>query len=242
MATSTVPTTDTATSIELQLRDLGCFFVGASAELDCRIELEHVVRRSDGRLLEYFTLEDADPDAVLALSDGADVIDDARLVNEGVDAGLFEFLVSGPCVTTTLADAGAIARSVCAKSGNGRVLADVPAHVETRGVVEGFREDYSGTDLLACRSADSTIPIQTERGASTQLVGELTAKQLEVLRTAYRLGYFSWPRRTGAEECAAALGIAQPTFSQHLRVAQQKVFAGLFEEEEAQDRRTRPIR
>lgn len=241
MATSTGPTTDSARTIELQLRDGSCFFVGASEELDCRIDLEHVVHRSDNRLLEFFTVEDTDLDEVLEISEQADAIDDARLIGAGVDAGLFEFLVSGPCVTTTLADEGAIARSISAQSGDGRILADIPPHVDTRVVVEEFRDSYSGTELLACRTADSTVPIQSERGASTQLVDGLTTKQLEVLRTAYRRGYFSWPRETSAEACAAALGIAQPTFSQHLRVAQQKVFARLFEDDRP-DRALAPSR
>jgi predicted DNA binding protein len=63
------------------------------------------------------------------------------------------------------------------------------------------------------------------------MTDRLTDKQQEVLRMAYLSGYFSWPRRSTAEECADALGIAQPTFSQHVRAAQEKVIDRLFEDD-----------
>lgn len=217
--------------LELQTRDRGCFFVEASAAVGCRVSLEQFVHRSDGRLLEYFTVEEADPDRVLSMAEAADAIADARLVNEGVDEGLFEFIVSGVCVTTTLADTGAIARSVSADRGVGHVVADVPAHVNTRQVVERFQETHPDSELLACRDSEERVPIRTSRGACAALADRLTEKQLEVLRTAYLSGYFDWPRRSSAEECAAALGIAQPTFSQHIRAAQARLVGGLFDDD-----------
>jgi predicted DNA binding protein len=150
--------------------------------------------------------------------------------SKGVDGGLFEFVVSGPCVTTTLADTGAIARSVSAREGVGTVLADVPAHVDVRRVVEEFRDCYPRSDLVGCQDCDEPIPLQSEGGVHMTMADRLTDKQLEVLRVAYLSGYFSWPRRSTAEECAEALGIAQPTFSQHIRVAEEKVIGQLFDE------------
>lgn len=229
MGTASIKSTGRASKLELRTRDRACFFIEASERLDCQVELEHLVNRSDGRLLEYFTVAAAAPAAVLSMAEEAEDIADARLVNRGPSGGLFEFIVSGKCVTTTLADAGAIASSVCANAGVGRVVADVPAHVDVRQVFDRFRDAHPNTELVACRDADETVPIRTDRGAHTRLAGRLTDKQLEVLRTAYLSGYFSWPRRSSAEECAEALDIAQPTFSQHIRAAQQRVLGGMFE-------------
>lgn len=228
MGITTSDATGSAVQLELELRDRDCFFVDASAVADCHVELEHMVNRSDDRLLEYFTVAGAAPDSVLSLVEEAAAIDEARLISRGVDGGLFEFVVSGSCVTTTLADTGAIARSVSAESGVGAILADVPGHVDVRRVVEQFRNSHPRSDLTACRTAEEPIPVQTERGVHATMADQLTDKQLEVLRTAYLSGYFAWPRRTTAEECADALGIAQPTFSQHIRVAQEKILGGLF--------------
>lgn len=230
MGITTSGATGSAVELELELRDQDCFFVDASSTADCRVELEHMVNRSDDRLLEYFTVEGAAPDHVLAMAEDADMIDEARLITRGLDGGLFEFVVSGGCVTTTLADSGAIARSVEAAGGVGHIVAAVPAHIDVRAVVEQFRAHHPDSALTACRRSDEPVPVQTESGLHATMADRLTDKQREVLRTAYLSGYFSWPRRTTAEECADALDIAQPTFSQHIRAAQEKVIGRLFED------------
>lgn len=60
--------------------------------------------------------------------------------------------------------------------------------------------------------------------------GKLTDRQLEVLRTAYELGYFEQPRAANATEVAEALDITQSTFSEHLLAVQSKLFADVLEE------------
>lgn len=230
METIATDTTGSAVELQFELRDRDCFFVDASAVADCRVELEHMVNRSDDRLLEYFTVKGAAPDRVLAMVEETTVVDEARLISRGVDGGLFEFVVSGPCVTTTLADAGAIARSILAEGGVGVIVADVPAHTNTRRVVERFRDQHERSTLTVCRNSEEPVPVRTERGVHATMADRLTDKQEEVLRTAYLSGYFSWPRRTTAEECADVLGIAQPTFSQHIRIAEEKVISRLFDD------------
>lgn len=60
------------------------------------------------------------------------------------------------------------------------------------------------------------------------LASELSADQLSVLETAYSMGYFDVPRRTSADEIAAELEIAQSTFSERLRTAQDQLLDLLF--------------
>jgi len=229
MGTTTAGFTGSAVEIELEIRDRDCLFVDASAVAECRIELEHMVNRSDGQLLEYFTVSGVAPARVKSVAEDSPAISDVRLINRGVDGGLFEFVVSGPCVTTTLADTGAIARSVSAENGVGEIVADVPAHVDVRPVVERFQDRHPDSTLTACRRSNDPVPLRSMGGVHSAMADDLTDKQLEVLRTAYLSGYFSWPRRTSAEDCADALDIAQPTFSQHIRAAQEKLLHGLFE-------------
>jgi predicted DNA binding protein len=230
MGTSSAEMSGSAVELELQVHDRDCFFVDASAVADCHVELEQMANRSDDRLLEYFTVEGAAPERVLSMVEESPVIDEARLVGQGGDSGLFEFIVSGPCVTTTLADTRAIAKSVAAESGVGNIVAEVPGHINVRQVVERFRDSHPESEILACRESEEPIPIRTERGVHATLANQLTGKQLEVLRAAYLNGYFDWPRQSTAEECANSLGISQPTFSQHIRIAEKKVFNGLFED------------
>lgn len=220
-----------AVELELDVRDRECFFIRASAEADCTVFLEDLIHRADGQLLEFFTVRDVAANQVLRMATDEPAITEARLIREGPDGSLFQFVVSGPCVTATLADTGAITRAVSASSGEGRVIADVPPHVDVRTVVETFERQHPDSELLARRESKRSIPVRTEQGVHAMLADQLTDKQLEVLRTAYLSGYFDWPRESTADECADALGITQPTFSQHVRVAQYKIFTALFDTE-----------
>ncbi len=219
-----------ATEIVLRIDDEECFFVWASERAACRLHLEHLVHRSGSELLEFFAVDGTRPGRVVEMAEETPAIAEARVVRQTADGGLVELLVTGSCVTTTLADAGAVTRTVTASEGDGRVVAIVPAHADVRTVVETFRTRHGGSDLVAQRQAPESIPVRSERGVKGTLTDRLTDKQIEVLRTAYLRGYFEWPRESSAEECAQSLGISQPTFSQHMRAIQSTMVECLFED------------
>lgn len=50
-----------------------------------------------------------------------------------------------------------------------------------------------------------------------------------MVRTAYDLGYYETPRRADHEEIAAELDLAASTVSEHLRKAERRLVADLFE-------------
>lgn len=52
------------------------FFVRASGEAGCRVTMEDMVHRTDGRQLKYVTVETTAPDRVLATAAAAPVIED----------------------------------------------------------------------------------------------------------------------------------------------------------------------
>jgi len=220
---------DTTTEIELRVDTEECFFVRASAEASCRLSLEHLVHRSEGALLEFFAVDGVDPTRVVGMASEEPTITEARVVREVLDGGLVQLTVTGPCVTTTLADAGAVTRAVTASEGTGRIVANVPAHADVRTVVETFRSRHPESELLASRQGSGPIPLRSERELKGTLAAKLTERQLEVLRTAYLSGYFQWPRDSSAQECAQMLDISQPTFSQHMRTIQNRIAECLFE-------------
>lgn len=220
---------ETRTELQFRVHDRDLFFVRAS-ENGVRVELVEMVQRSDGRLLEFFTVTGAQPDIVLDTATTAASIDDARVIREADGEVLFEFVVSGPCIGATLADAGAVVRDVVAEDGAGHVLADVPPHESPREVIETVWNRHDA-DLLARRERDSPTPAFTRREFRETLGDRLTDRQLEVLRTALEAGYFGWPRDHSAEECAELLEITQPTFNQHLRVGIEKLLRAVFDDE-----------
>lgn len=58
---------------------------------------------------------------------------------------------------------------------------------------------------------------------------EFTPRQVEVMATAHRMGYFKHPKEANAGEVASALDIATPTFTEHLAAAQSKIMAALLD-------------
>lgn len=218
--------TDRPTEIVLRVRDPACFLVRASREADCEVRLEELLHRADDRIVEVVSFMDASVDRVNSMAVEEPSVADARLVGDGPDGCLFEFVVDEPSVSGSLAEAGAMTRSVAAASGVGRLVAVVPSGVDVRSVLEAFQRDYPDSELLAQRERDP--PIRTPQGLHVALAGRLTEKQFEAVETAFRLGYFEWPREHTATECASALGISQPTFSQHVRAAEHAVFGVLF--------------
>jgi predicted DNA binding protein len=77
--------------------------------------------------------------------------------------------------------------------------------VEVRYLVEGAARDDGASDRTL-----------VDRG-------RLTDRQREVLRTAYRMGYFERPRDANARAVADALDISPSTFAEHLATAQRKL-------------------
>jgi hypothetical protein len=69
-------------------------------------------------------------------------------------------------------------------------------------------------------AADSADPTLVDRE-------RLTDRQREVLETAYRMGYFEYPRSANATEVAEELGIGLSTLAEHLAAAQEKLLAEL---------------
>lgn len=114
-----------------------------------------------------------------------------------------------------------------AREGTLTLVFHVPDYEELREVVATVREQFPGVDikrLVRSTTADRTRDdILVDRS-------KLTARQLEVLETAHEMGYFERPRRANATAVADALDIDQSTFSEHLAVAQSKLFADLLEE------------
>lgn len=229
MGTNTTRDGKGAVEVEFCVPDRRLFFVEASAVTGGSISLAELFPRADGRLLEYFTVDGVQPERIVEVAGDAPGIDEARLVRAVDDSSLIEFVVSGPCIGGTLANLGAVIREVEAENGTGRVVADVPSHVDVRAVVESVRERHEA-EFVACRVRDHSAPEFSREGFRDALLDRLTERQLETLREALASGYYRWPREATAEECAERLGISQPTFAQHIRAGERKVLEALLKD------------
>lgn len=90
---------------------------------------------------------------------------------------------------------------------------------ELKRLVADLRERFPAVDIKRF--------VRSPGGGSRDRVlvdrGKLTPRQLEVLETAHRMGYFDRPRRANATEVADELGISPSTFGEHLAAAETKL-------------------
>lgn len=217
----------TVTELEFRFDGGEFFLVEASGAAACEFELELVVPRSAGEVLEYFTVTGADPDRVLALLENARDVSEVRLLEQSGDRGRFELVTDGH-LAKALADHGTPITRITATAGQGRLTAEVPPHIDVAAAVEGFLAEYPNAELVASRRTARRAPLLTREQLVAELVDDLTEKQLRALQVAHAEGYFEWPRGATAEEIADRLEISPPTLSEHLRAAERKLFGGLF--------------
>jgi len=106
--------------------------------------------------------------------------------------------------------------------------------------VSFFASDLDSLNEIVTTLRDSFAGVQLRRLQQTQRLeesdpvwmdlSELTGRQQEVIRTAFEMGYFDYPKRANASEVAEELGIAASTFSEHISTAQRKILDGVFSE------------
>lgn len=217
---------DRVVELEFDIGDADFLLVRASREASCNVRLEEVRQRSDGSVLEFISVEGAEPNRLQEVLSEAASIRSVRVLEEADGVVLLE-LVSKTPIATALADNGTTFTDIDARAGDGRLVAEVPPHIDTSAVIDAFLRQYPEAQLLARRETDRAAPTFTEGQFRSRALSELTDKQLQALRTAFSRGYYDWPRECTTADIAADLDIASSTLSQHLRVAEKKVMTSL---------------
>ncbi|WP_247731427.1 bacterio-opsin activator domain-containing protein [Halovivax limisalsi] len=222
--------TDSIVELRLAMTDPDDLLGRLARRANCAIEYDGIVPQTDGSARVYVYIDGVDETDLRPVADDLPNVKTlARVGEDGGDpaAGRFELTVTGPTIPWTLVECGAIARSIEVTAETADVVAELPDTTDVRAFVDRLDAIHPGTELVARRDRD-----RLDRSRETfedALTDELTERQLETLRTAYRSGYFEWPRERTGEEVAASLDITQPTFNGHLRTAERKLCRRLFD-------------
>ncbi|NHN61601.1 MULTISPECIES: helix-turn-helix domain-containing protein [Halorussus] len=202
---------------ELKIREPNRCQVAATSESDARVSRvsRTVIPNENGRITEELEVERSPDDEVSAAPVDREngVFRLRRPVGQGCPCELVE---RQECPVRTIhADDGELFLTFYAEE-IGLV----------RRAVADLKECCEGVHLQRLYEADE--------GASRDLVyvdrDRFTDRQLEALRTAHEMGYFSYPKEANAGEVADALGIASTTFTEHLSNAQSKLLEHLLGE------------
>ncbi|WP_265109878.1 bacterio-opsin activator domain-containing protein [Halosolutus halophilus] len=149
------------------------------------------------------------------------------------DEVLVRVTVSEGSVVATLANYGAVVRSLTADGTVGTLVAELAETADVRTVVEAVSETHPEADLVGQRERDRT---PETRGQFRSAVQErVTDRQLEALQLAHFGGFFEWPRESSGDELADRMGVCQSTYLQHLRAGQRKVFEAFFDSDRGTD-------
>lgn len=221
--------TDGVVELEFRLGDTGMVVVWLSERADCTLELSGLFLERDDTLRLFLAASGTTVEQLEAAAADHPEIVGVTGVADRDDEQLVEVTLAESSLAEQLAELGAVLRSVRVESGSGRATVELSASSEVRTFVERVLSAPPDTELLARR--ERVGQLQTPHEYRSILEERLTDRQHEALQTAYYGGFFEWPRDATGEDVAAALGIAQPTFLQHLRTAERKLLAAFFDEE-----------
>ncbi|MFC6951595.1 helix-turn-helix domain-containing protein [Halorubellus litoreus] len=132
--------------------------------------------------------------------------------------------VACPCEVVEAHDCPTV--DVAIRDDGVHVTFHVPDMTDLQALVGDLREQFPSLDVK--RLLRST----GDAGAHNLVFvdrGRLTDRQLEVLQTAHRMGYFRHPKGANAGEVATELDITRSTFSEHLAAAQSKLLDAILE-------------
>ena len=217
---------DKVIELEFTVNDRDLLLSRVSAETGATLTSAGVVTHDDGSLRLYLTTDGADSEDVLAALTEDDTVHSATRVAEYEGSALFDVTL-GDSLLATLVDHGAVPNSVTSEGGVARYTIELPYEADAREVFSLIEDNYTGTDLVGYHEHER--PVQTQQEFRASLADRFTDRQETALRTAYLGGFFAWPREVNGDELAGAMDISRPTYHQHLRAAQQKVYEELFD-------------
>jgi PAS domain S-box-containing protein len=192
------------------------------------IEIEDVVPQAEDGTRLFFVTGDTNPEAVQATQEESVAVETVSLVAQREESCLFEAVVTGQTLVTTVVDRGAMVRTLTVSEDELRLDVEVPDESNVRGFVSFLKSEFEGVELVS--KTDRDRPLRTPTEFQYEFENRLTDRQLEVLRVAYLRGFFEWPRESTGQEIADSLDVSQPTVNRHLRTCQRKLFTLLFEE------------
>ncbi len=168
---------------------------------------------TEDTVTEEFVLgRDADPEAASAELERVFDYDDRSVYR-------FERDDEWGCPCEAIEEHGCPVFDVRTEGGDLRLAFHAADHGTLSDVVNDLREHWDVAVSGLFRTGGETA----ERELVLVDRAELTERQREVLRTAYRMGYFAAPPTANAGDVAAELDINRSTFREHLAAAQSKL-------------------
>jgi PAS domain S-box-containing protein len=219
------------TELELEIGTPGGFLNAGAGLAGAAVQYRETTPDSNGTTRVLFELIDPPVEDILALEDEFVSVESLTHVERN-GSHLFRATLNGTTAAGTLLESGGIPQHVEAHADYTRAVVRLPQQLSVREFLARVQKTYPETEL---RSRHERTQAETHDSIRFTLGSELTDRQREVLVTAYESGFFQSPRQTTGAELADLLDVSQPTVTHHLREAQRRLFAELFDEETDED-------
>lgn len=216
--------------LELQIRvsDTALPIVEFVDEHDCLVEIEDVVSAKESGFRVFMDFTRVSETAIREFAVESPKIERIEFLSEGDRRHRAECKITDQCVIATLLNHNAVPQSVRAEDGEAHLLIRLRQDQDVRGFIEMFQSSYPSAEVVKRRNR--LKPLRKVADVESQLERNLTERQLEILKLAYRSGYFERPRKRTAEDLAHELDVTHPTVSRHLREAERRIFSLIFED------------
>ncbi|SFR32355.1 bacterio-opsin activator domain-containing protein [Halogeometricum limi] len=201
--------------------------VDARTATDSEISFDRAVPVSDSVYLMYGTADGDAIDTLRALVDEVPQFESLNVFDDDAASTRFEVRLTEPPLISTIAADGGRVESATIRGSDYHLVVHAPPSVDVNRMVEAVRDDYSNAVVRAKRHTTRTT--QSVSSLESTVFEDLTEKQRAALEAAYYAGFFDWPRESSGEDVAESLGVSAPTFHQHVRIAERKLFAEMFE-------------
>jgi HTH-type transcriptional regulator, bacterioopsin transcriptional activator and related proteins len=223
-------TADHGVEARIELRDGTHYLseIAAVASGDAstpEVTVHSTYSNGDGEVVQYVTLHGGASEAFRDAATDHPIVRNVVPVRQA-DPDSFRLTVGGETPESTLGPFNARVRSTQVTADCAVLRIELPSRENLGALIDRLEDRYGNVSvqLLAEREwGDHT-------GGLTVDTSALTEKQAVALEAAYRHGYFEQPRRSSATDIANVLEISHSTYLQHLRAAQQKVFATFYDE------------
>jgi hypothetical protein len=198
------------------------------------VELDNAIYKGERHWIESITITGGAGESIRGdlKDDGRiDVIELRRLWPASETHHLVGFVEEeNPFILTALAENDAIPYRLVAEDDRLTIVAVVRDWNHLKDLAASIEDGFEAFELLETSPTESAgYPLGLD-SMKRVYRGKLTESQLELLETAYRMGYFEVPQRATSEDVAEKLDISQPSFSEQLRRTESSMFGLLFGE------------
>jgi predicted DNA binding protein len=198
------------------------------------VELDNAIYKGSSNWIESITIGGGNGDAIREeLTDvgDIDVVEFRKISPESETYHLIGFArEQNPFILTSLAKTDAIPYRLVAENNRMTIIAVVRDWNHLKDLATSIEDEFEAFELLETSPTEGAgYPMGLDL-MKRVLGGKLTDSQLELLETAYRMGYFEVPQEATSEEVATELDISQPAFSEQLRRTESRMFGLVFGE------------